>query len=95
MAFIVTGMLIREHQKGTDKKTLERLDGRLEHASVVTFPGKTRLRNLQHALHFELHGYLVVFNLTFFEILILLLSKWKFHHSSSNMITKHDSMSNC
>ena len=55
MAMIV--MLIRERQKGTDKKTLERLDGRLEHASVVTFPGKTRLRNLQHALHLELRDY--------------------------------------
>ena len=30
-----------------------------------------------------------------FEILVLLLSEWEFHHSSSNMISKHDLMSNC
>ena len=40
-------------------------------------------------------SHLVVFNLTFFDILGWLLLKWKFHHSSSNMITKHDWISNC
>ena len=35
-------------------------------------------------------SHLVVFNLTFFDILVLLVSKWKFHHSSSNMVTKYD-----
>ena len=50
-------ILLREKQKGTNKKTYERLDGRLQHSSVVVFPGKTRLRNLQHALHLEDYSY--------------------------------------
>ena len=33
-------ILLREKQKGTNKKTYERLDGRLQHSSVVVFPGK-------------------------------------------------------
>ena len=45
------------YTKGTDKKTLERLNGRLEHASVAVYPGKARLRNLQHALHLETRNY--------------------------------------
>ena len=40
-------------------------------------------------------SYLVVFNLTCFDILVLVKSQWKFHHLSSRMITIHDLASNC
>ena len=50
-------ILLREKQRGTNKKTYERLNGRLQHSSVVVFPGKTRLRNLQHALHLKDYSY--------------------------------------
>ena len=49
--------------------------------------------NLQWSISPRLSHW-VVFNLTFFKILELLLSKWKFHDSSSNMISKHDLMPN-
>ena len=74
MAFII--ILIRERQRGTDKKMWERLDGRLEHAAVVVFPGKTRLRNLQHALHLALHGYDEKIILS--DLVILDLKWWLF-----------------
>ena len=32
---------------------------------------------------------------TFFDILVLFVSTWKFHHSSSIVINKHNLMSNC
>ena len=41
---------IRERDKGVVKKQLEKLDGCLQHSSVVTFPGKAKLRHLEHAL---------------------------------------------
>ena len=49
--------LIRERERGTDKKDLERLDGKLGHASVGVSCGRAKLRNLQHALHLELRNY--------------------------------------
>ena len=65
--------LIRERQRGTDKKTLERLDGRLQHASVVVFPGKTRLRNLQHAIHLEDYSY---DDVIYLDDLVVMDLKW-------------------
>ena len=49
--------LIRERQKGVGKKILEKVDGCLEHAAVAVFPGKAKLRHLQHALHIETMNY--------------------------------------
>ena len=49
--------LIREYERGVYKKTLEQVTGELEHASVAIYPGKTRMRNLHHALHLECYDY--------------------------------------
>ena len=49
--------LIRERLKGTTKKVLEKLVGCLQHASPVVYPGKAKLRNLEHALHLEASDY--------------------------------------
>ena len=49
--------LIRERQKGTDRKELEQLDGRLGHASLGIYCGKAKQRNIQHALHLEAKSY--------------------------------------
>ena len=35
------------------------------------------------------------FRVTFFDVSVLFVSKWKFHHSSLHMIDNHDLMSNC
>ena len=48
---------IRERAKGVVKKQLETLDGCLQHASVATYPGKAKLRHLEHALHIEALDY--------------------------------------
>ena len=76
--------LLRERQRGTDKKTLERLDGRLQHSSVVVFPGKTRLRNLQHTLHLENYNYDDIIYLT--DLVVMDLKWFLFALKHSNGI---------
>ena len=49
--------LIRERKKRVGKKQLEIVIGCLEHAAVAVFPGKAKLRHLQHALHVETMDY--------------------------------------
>ena len=49
--------LIREQQKGTDKKELEKLNGELGHTSEVIYCGKAKQRNIEHALHLEAKDY--------------------------------------
>ena len=49
--------LIRERQKGTNRKDLERLTGRLGHAAVAIYCGKAKQRNIEHALHLETKDY--------------------------------------
>ena len=49
--------IIRERQKGANKKQLERINGELQHAAVAVYPGKAKLRNIQHAMHLELYNY--------------------------------------
>ena len=49
--------LIRERLSGTCKTTLEELKGVLQWAAPVVYPGKARLRNLDYAMHLELHNY--------------------------------------
>ena len=49
--------LIRGRDRGVGKKQLEVVIGCLEHAAVAVFPGKAKLRHLQHALHVETMNY--------------------------------------
>ena len=49
--------LIREQERGTYKKHLEHVKGCLQWASPAVYPGKIRLRNLEHAMHLECYGY--------------------------------------
>ena len=48
---------IRERDRGATKKDLERLKGGLQWAAPVVYPGKSRLRNLDHAMHLEAFDY--------------------------------------
>ena len=45
--------LIRTRERGTNKKHLQHVKGCLQWASPAVFPGKIRLRNLEHAMHLE------------------------------------------
>ena len=49
--------LIRTRAQGTTKKILEHVKGCLQWASPAVFPGKIRLRNLEHAMHIECYDY--------------------------------------
>ena len=49
--------LIREQKRGTGKKHLEHVKGCLQWSSPAVYPGKIRLRNLEHAMHLECYGY--------------------------------------
>ena len=50
-------IFIRERCSGTGKKEMEQLKGALQWAAPVVYPGKTRLRNLDYAMHLELYNY--------------------------------------
>ena len=45
--------LIQNKSHGTDKKSLEHVKGCLQWAAPAVFPGKIRLRNLEHAMHLD------------------------------------------
>ena len=76
--------LIREQQKGTDKKELEKLNGELGHTSEVIYCGKAKQRNIEHALHLEAKDYHTKIYLD--ELAIINLKWWLFAFKHLNGI---------
>ena len=76
--------LIRNRRSGAGKKELEQLKGALQWTAPVVYPGKCRLRNLDHAMHLELHDYTEKIILS--DLVIDDLKWWRFALQNANGI---------